>query len=687
MENFNELNLPETLLGALERMEFSTPTPIQAASIPVALEGRDILGSAQTGTGKTAAFAIPMIAHLLKNPHSTALILSPTRELATQIMQTVRKLIDNGDGTFSMRTALLIGGEDIGKQLRQLKNNPRLVIGTPGRINDHLKRRSLQLGSADFLVMDETDRMLDMGFGEQIETIVALMPESRQTLLFSATLPPYALKLASKYLNNPERIAVGSVTNPIDRIDQKMMNIGTHEKFEVLSLECREREGSIIVFVKTKHGADKLAERLSEEVPGVDVLHGGMKQGRRDRVVRMFKDQRTRVLIATDVAARGLDVPHIAHVINYDAPQCPEDYVHRIGRTARAGAEGHALCLITPEDRRKWSAVQRFIGGDQDHIQQSGRAPQKRGEFRRDNYRDGANRDGGFKRGGDKPWQKKKSFGDRGERSFGDRQFGDRQYGDRQFADRQPRSDWTPHNGGDRDNAQQGGERQFRQDRPFNGDKPFKKSWDNKPRSGGFNRDRNDRPARFDDRGDRFERTDRPQRDRDEGQSFDGQRFGAVRGDRDGQRHEGQRDGQRHEGQRNDGQRYEQRDSKPFGKKPYGEKSYGDKPFGKKPGGFAKKPYGDKPRYDSDKPRQDGDRPFGDKPDWKKRDGSKPFAKKPYGDKPQGEKSSFGEKKFGDRKFGDKPAFGKKPFAKKDGGKPHFGKKPGGFAKKSHYAA
>ncbi len=354
MDSFTALGLPQPLLHALDRIKFHTPTPIQAKAIPVALAGRDILGSAQTGTGKTGAFAIPLLARLLENPNSTALVLTPTRELAVQVMQTIQQMIDRAA---PIRTALLIGGEPMPKQFKQLQHQPRIVVGTPGRINDHLTRNTLQLGRASFLVLDETDRMLDMGFGIQIDKILNYLPKQRQTLMFSATLPANIVKMSERYLKNPERIAIGETSAPAQKIRQETVHTSSERKYDELVTQLDQRTGSIIVFVKTKHGADRLARKLAREKHSAEAIHGDLRQNRRDRVIREFREKKHRIMVATDVAARGLDIPHIEHVINYDLPQCPEDYIHRIGRTARAGAEGVAVSLITPDDSDKWQAI------------------------------------------------------------------------------------------------------------------------------------------------------------------------------------------------------------------------------------------------------------------------------------------------------------------------------------------
>jgi superfamily II DNA/RNA helicase len=358
MQDFNHIGLAPALLKSLEAMQFLIPTPIQAQAIPPALLGRDILGSAQTGTGKTGAFGIPLVNKLLTTPRGSALIMTPTRELAVQVTEMMTKLLGRNS---PIKTALLIGGDSMPKQFMQLKARPRLIVGTPGRINDHLTRGTLMLADTQFLVLDETDRMLDMGFQIQIEKIIKFMSPQRQTLLFSATLPDNIVSLSSRYMRDPVRVSVGSTTNPIARIQQELIHTSEEDKFNQLTTLLDNRTGSIIVFVKTKRGAEKMAEKLSRSKHSADTIHGDLRQSKRDRVISSFRDKRFRILVATDVAARGLDIPHIEHVINYDLPQCPEDYIHRIGRTARAGAEGCAVNLVSAADRPKWKAIHHLI--------------------------------------------------------------------------------------------------------------------------------------------------------------------------------------------------------------------------------------------------------------------------------------------------------------------------------------
>ncbi len=377
---FNDFALDEKLQKSLRVMNYKTPTPIQAQAIPLALKGRDVMGSAQTGTGKTAAFAIPLVQHILSNKTGSALVLTPTRELGKQVMDVIHQL----SRTSGIQTTFLIGGESMGKQLKQLERKPRIIVGTPGRINDHLERGTLKLADCGFLVLDETDRMLDMGFAIQLERIFKFMPNKRQSLMFSATLPKNIIQMAQKYLNNPERIAVGSTVKPAKNIKQSVIKLKDEEKYPELVQQLENRKGSVIVFVKTKRGADRLAKRLDKEGFKSEPIHGDLKQNKRDRVIKNYRDSKFRILVATDVAARGLDIPHIAHVVNYDLPQVPEDYIHRIGRTARAGASGEAVCFLSPKDGRKWHAIECLISPEkegekgQNNDQDKKRKPRKR---------------------------------------------------------------------------------------------------------------------------------------------------------------------------------------------------------------------------------------------------------------------------------------------------------------------
>ena len=406
MKSFDGLGLHAVLATSLTHMKYTTPTPIQAQAIPLALQGRDIMGSAQTGTGKTAAFAIPLVQALLEDERKNALVMTPTRELGKQVMDIMRQLIGPKG---KLKTAFLIGGESMHRQCSQLNKRPRLVVGTPGRINDHLERGNLHLDDTRFLVLDETDRMLDMGFSIQIDKIVKHMPKQRQTLMFSATMPKNIMQMADKYLIKPERIAVGSTTNVAQNLDQKVMKVTLDNKYVTLCGELEERNGSIIVFMKTKRNADRMAKKLSGNGHEAVAIHGDLQQRKRDRVITDFRAKKFRILVGTDVIARGLDIPHVEHVINYDLPQMPEDYIHRIGRTARAGAKGCALNLITPQDGRKWRAIEQLM--DPDTEDPSG---QSYGNHKpRSNGPRKPHRGKGGKPFGGKKYEGKKKFGDK----------------------------------------------------------------------------------------------------------------------------------------------------------------------------------------------------------------------------------------------------------------------------------
>lgn len=353
MKNFN---LPEEIIIPLEKMNITSPTEIQKKTIPIAMQGNDILASSQTGSGKTLAYLLPIINSYIKTA-TMSLVLVPTRELATQVQDTVTKVTT----TMKFPTAVLIGGQPMHKQFAQLKKQPKLIIATPGRIIDHLHRATLNLKTVRILVLDEMDRMLDMGMKEQLEEIVKYMPPTRQVLMFSATMPKHIIELSQKYVDNPTRITVGSTTKAAAEIKQETLRVTDKEKFPELVKQLNEREGSIIVFVKTKRGTEQLVKLLKIDGHKAEAIHGDLSQGRRERVISSFRSSRHRIMVATDVAARGLDIPHTQHVINYDLPMCPEDYLHRIGRTGRAGATGSALSLISPEDNIRWKAIDRLI--------------------------------------------------------------------------------------------------------------------------------------------------------------------------------------------------------------------------------------------------------------------------------------------------------------------------------------
>ncbi len=379
MTNFDSYKTPAFLCASLKKMHISVPTPIQAKAIPAGLERQDILASAQTGTGKTIAYLIPLITNLVADKSSSALILAPTRDLALQIQDTSRRLLGK-----ELDIVLIIGGTPMNKQLIALKRRPRLIIGTPGRVNDHLVRKSLRLENTKFLVLDEADRMLDMGFSKALDKIIPHMPKERQTFMFSATLPPSIQKMSALYLTNPIRITVGSTTEPTQKIKQETLEMATSEKLTNLVTELNKRDGSILVFVKTKRGADRLAKKLADGKHSAVAVHGDLRQSKREKIIRDYRNLKTRIMVATDVAARGLDIPHIQHVINFDLPQCPEDYIHRIGRTGRAEKEGSAISFISPDESHIWRQIHRLIHkGESSPEPHSFRKKKKDGEERK----------------------------------------------------------------------------------------------------------------------------------------------------------------------------------------------------------------------------------------------------------------------------------------------------------------
>lgn len=337
-------------------MNYEKATPIQESAIPVALENRDIIGIAQTGTGKTAAFAIPMVEFCLKNPNKTALVLAPTRELAAQIREVVFQLTQFTRG---IRSTLIVGGASMRFQFDQLRRNPSIIIATPGRLIDHLERQSVRLENTGLLVLDEADRMLDMGFGPQIDEILKKLPKERQSLLFSATLPPKIKKLAENLLQNPEHIEVTPPNTTSTQVEQSMLKVEGKEKSGKLLEELKSRnKAKILIFTRTKRGADRLHKFLKNNEMRSDCIHGDRSQSQRNRSIQDFRTGRSKILVATDVASRGLDVDKIEMVINYDLPQTREDYIHRIGRTGRAGLTGEALSFVTPEEHSHWKLLQ-----------------------------------------------------------------------------------------------------------------------------------------------------------------------------------------------------------------------------------------------------------------------------------------------------------------------------------------
>jgi len=346
---FHELQLEDSLTKALDKMGFTEPTPIQQQTIMQALDGRDILGCAQTGTGKTGAFGIPLIQYLIKNPDKKALILAPTRELADQINRTLALMAFN---SYGIRIALIIGGASMGQQVRMLSQGARVIVATPGRLIDLLSQRKVALGNVGILVLDEVDRMLDMGFAPQLEQIVPHLPSERQAMLFSATLPPEIMKLAESYLRNPVRVTVGEQLAAATTVEQKMIQTQQDSKQELLLKELTDMQGKAIVFVKTQHGTERLAKVVRAAGFRADRLHGGRTHMQRKRALDNFRKGETQILVATDIAGRGIDIDDIEFVVNFDMPKTQEDYIHRIGRTGRYGRTGVAINFVTYEDMR-----------------------------------------------------------------------------------------------------------------------------------------------------------------------------------------------------------------------------------------------------------------------------------------------------------------------------------------------
>ncbi len=356
MSDFAQFNLPVSILKNLDALNFKVPTPIQVQAIPPGLEGRDVRGMAQTGTGKTAAFAIPLLVRLMEQPHQNALVLAPTRELAMQIHAFFK---DVAGKNFNLTPTLVIGGNSMNQQARELRNGARVIIATPGRLVDHMNRNPKLLQRSSMVVFDEADRMLDMGFMPQIRMVIKGLPRDRQTMMFSATFPPEIKKLAAEMLRNPAEISVGEPSKPIEKIDQAVIHTTQKEKNEILLDELNAREGAVLIFTRTKHRTDRLAKFLHSYGHKVTLIHGNRSQGQRKQAIEGFRRGQYRILVATDIASRGLDIDGIEHVINYDLPQVPEDYIHRIGRTARNGKSGQALALLTPDDRQMWQQIQR----------------------------------------------------------------------------------------------------------------------------------------------------------------------------------------------------------------------------------------------------------------------------------------------------------------------------------------
>ncbi|MBV7391320.1 degradosome RNA helicase CshA [Enterococcus alishanensis] len=345
---FTELQLPDTLLKAIERAGFEEATPIQAQTIPLALDGRDVIGQAQTGTGKTAAFGLPMLTKIdASRQELQGLVIAPTRELAIQTQEELFRLGRDK----KIKVQAVYGGADIGRQIRGLKDRPHIVVGTPGRMLDHIKRHTLKLETVETLVLDEADEMLNMGFLEDIESIISKVPATRQTLLFSATMPDAIKKIGVKFMKDPEHVKIKAKEMTADLIDQYYVRAKDYEKFDIMTrLFDVQTPELAIVFGRTKRRVDELARGLEARGYRAEGIHGDLSQQKRMSVLRSFKNGDLDILVATDVAARGLDISGVTHVYNYDIPQDPESYVHRIGRTGRAGKGGMSVTFVTPNE-------------------------------------------------------------------------------------------------------------------------------------------------------------------------------------------------------------------------------------------------------------------------------------------------------------------------------------------------
>ncbi len=355
------MGLSKAMLASLNEAEYLDPTPIQAGLIPRAIEGVDLMGQAQTGTGKTAAFCIPILERLQSRSEALwvqALVLLPTRELAVQVRDECVKLASGRD----IRVTAVYGGKPIRKQVEQLRRGTEIVVGTPGRIMDLMNRGSLVLGEVRFVVLDEADRMLDIGFRPDIEKILRRCPRTRQTLLLSATIPPPVKRLAERYMNEPEMLDFSTKDLAVETIEQWYFTVDAERKYDLLvKLLEREKPHQAIVFCRTKRGTDKVSRRLSQSFHGVDTIHGDLQQRTRDRVMSSFREGKIKVLAATDVVGRGIDVTSISHIINYDIPQFCDDYVHRVGRTGRMGREGVAFTFVTPEEGNELTRIEMRI--------------------------------------------------------------------------------------------------------------------------------------------------------------------------------------------------------------------------------------------------------------------------------------------------------------------------------------
>ena len=353
---FSGLGIAPSMLDVLLRLGFKIPTSIQHKAIPVAVEGKDIIGIAQTGTGKTLAFGIPLIQQILKTGRGKGLIILPTRELALQINESIQKI---GRG-FGIKTAVLIGGSSIRHQVLTIRDNPHVIIGTPGRIIDHIGQRTLNLSDIKILVLDEADRMFDMGFAPQINKILQVVPKDRQTMLFSATMPDGIVRIASNHMKLPVRVEIARSGTTAENIEHELFVVEKNRKIPLLIKLLEEHKGSVLIFLRIKFGAKKICNDLRNIGISAAEIHSNRSLGQRKEALEGFKLGRYRVLVATDIASRGIDVKGIELVINFDLPENPEDYVHRIGRTGRAGMAGKAISFVLPDQGSKVREIERL---------------------------------------------------------------------------------------------------------------------------------------------------------------------------------------------------------------------------------------------------------------------------------------------------------------------------------------
>jgi len=403
--NFNGLGIAPQILDLLSRSGFKTPTSIQHKAIPTAVEGKDIIGIAQTGTGKTLAFGIPLVQQIVKAGKGKGLIILPTRELALQVNETIQKI----GRLFGIKTAVLIGGAPIRNQIQTLRNNPNVIIGTPGRIIDHIEQRTLNLHDVTILVLDEADRMFDMGFAPQINKILHVVPRERQTMLFSATMPDGIVKIASNHMKLPVRVEIARSGTTAEKVDHELFVVRKEQKLPLLMKLLGEYKGSVLVFIRTKFGAKKICVALRNMGISASEIHSNRSLGQRKEALEGFKSGRFRVLVATDIASRGIDVKGIELVMNFDLPENPEDYVHRIGRTGRAGMSGKAISFAMPDQGSKVREIEKLTRiylpisklPELPQLQPiQNQQPYVHANFGRDNYPSHRNRPGGNASGG-----------------------------------------------------------------------------------------------------------------------------------------------------------------------------------------------------------------------------------------------------------------------------------------------